>query len=278
MNHLKFTIRIPEATHEYLIAELLDLDFYGFEQEEDTLTAYIQASHWNDVYREDLERLISHFPGSSLTATEEIEPRNWNEEWEKTIKPIEVGRFLVTPSWHASHLDQDKIQIIVDPKMSFGTGYHPTTRLMLRALERLDCRGTSVIDAGSGSGILGIAAAKLGASLVFAFDIDPVCYENAIENAERNGVSAMSVQTGGISDVEIPVKADITMANIHLAVLKHHLGDLKDWTKPDGYVLLSGLLETDIGEICESASAAGLELLQKDQEEEWICCKFRSTI
>ena len=289
MNVLKFLFELPADAHEFLIAELLDLDFYGFEQEADSLTAYVLQSQWNDTHREMLEGMMQQFPDSRLVETEEIEPRNWNEEWEQSIQPIQVGCFLITPSWRSvqpadfNPSDGPVIPLLIDPKMSFGTGYHPTTRLMLRALEELHTRsdavrGAVVIDAGSGSGILGIAAAKLGASMVYAFDTDPVCLENAIENTERNGVSNMTTQTGGFGDVVLPQVADITLANIHLAVLTHHMEDLRAITRPGGLVLLSGLLETDEQEIRRVAAEAGLEFLSMTQEEEWICCTFRSVI
>lgn len=306
MNVRKFLFELPEDAHEFLIAELLDLDFYGFEQEGDRLTAYVLSSQWNDTHREQLEGMMVQFPGSTLIETEEIEPRNWNEEWEQSIQPIRVGCFFITPSWipvdleaaknyaetglsrnqgngSASRNSQRIIPLMIDPKMSFGTGYHPTTRLMLRALEELDVhydavRNATVIDAGSGSGILGIAAAKLGASMVYGFDMDPVCLENAIENTDRNGVSNMTTQTGGFGEVVLPETADVTLANIHLAVLLHYMEDLKAMTRPGGLILLSGLLDKDENEIRLAAERAGLEFLSSDQEEEWICCRFRSVI
>jgi ribosomal protein L11 methyltransferase len=188
VTYLKLTIRIPDPYHENLIAELLDLDFEGFEQLDNRLEAYIPKSRFNDVSREYIEQVLMAYPAEGYVETEEIEEKNWNETWEKTIQPQSVGRFFIKPTWSSEKPPSGHILLEIDPKLSFGTGYHATTRLILEKLSSINLDGKSILDAGTGTGVLAIAAAKMGAKHVFAFDIDEWSKINATENVLLNQV------------------------------------------------------------------------------------------
>nr|NIT55002.1 50S ribosomal protein L11 methyltransferase [Fodinibius sp.]NIV11914.1 50S ribosomal protein L11 methyltransferase [Fodinibius sp.]NIY23586.1 50S ribosomal protein L11 methyltransferase [Fodinibius sp.] len=146
MNYLRVEFELSSDLHELFIAELMDLDFYGFEQFDDKLVAYIEKKRFNDSNREYLEQLIAAYSGDSIMEFEDIPEQNWNESWEQTIQPQRIGKFLVKPTWSTETPDDDEILLEIDPKMSFGTGYHTTTRLMLQQIQEMDLQGKRVLD------------------------------------------------------------------------------------------------------------------------------------
>ena len=197
MNYICLNISLKEEFQEIFIAELFDMDFEGFEQEGDVLTASIKASELDDYMREEIEDMLTAFGDGAYIINEEIvEPQNWNELWEKSIKPQEIGKFYVRPTWAPPVEDPEKIELVIDPKMAFGTGYHATTRLILEWLPDVINTDDVILDAGTGTGILGIAALKLGAKSAFGFDIDEWSEENAIENIALNHINNFEVKLG----------------------------------------------------------------------------------
>src|SRR5690606_26129531 len=197
------TVTLPDDLHELLIAELADLGFDAFEREDGAVVAYGPAAVWTGVAREAVEDWLR-----ARGLPEHVEERtmlavNWNARWEATIRPIPVGPFVIAPTWaEVPEEHAGKTLLRIDPKMSFGTGYHESTRLALRFLPGLVGRtpgGERVLDAGTGTGILAIAALRLGAREAVGFDIDPWSAENAAENAALNGVAdRFEVREGGI--------------------------------------------------------------------------------
>lgn len=190
MDYIELRISIKDDFQELLIAELFDRDFEGFEQDDDLLVATIPANRFDDSKREEIERLVMALgTDSSILSEKVIGPQNWNEEWERTIQPQTIGKFFVHPTWKSHDGDLgDKIELMIDPKMAFGTGYHATTRVMLEWIPEVVQASDKVLDAGTGTGILGIAALKLGAESVFGFDIDEWSETNAKENILLNEV------------------------------------------------------------------------------------------
>ncbi len=278
MTYLKFTFTIPEHLQEYFIAELLDLDFYGFEQFDNRMEAFVEISRFNDSHREYIEQLAALFPDVSFTEEEEIEEQNWNETWEQSVKPQRIGKFLVKPTWSDEKPTEDEILLEIDPKMAFGTGYHATTRLILRELEKMPLKGKKVMDAGTGTGILAIAAIKLGASEATGFDIDPWSYENATENLYINGVQdQIQIRFGGIEQIRENELFDITIANINRNVILEIMPFLVDHTQPGGQICISGLLHTDEEIIRERISEVPVHLLGVEREEEWILFRLIKT-
>ena len=170
-----------------------------------------------------------------------IPKTDWREEWKKTYAPIEAGKFLVVPAW--MEVQTDKIKILIEPKMAFGTGTHETTKLMLQEISKHDFSGKKVFEAGSGSGILSIAAVKLGAESVTAVDIDEESYDNCKENAHLNHAD-MKIHTKftTASDYEAENLYDVVLANINRSVLEELIQGFKKITKPKGMIILSGIL------------------------------------
>lgn len=278
MNHIRVKIEIEEVYQENLIAELLDLDFEGFEQFDDRLVAYISKPGFNDVSREYIEQLLSAYPGDNIIEQEEIEEQNWNEAWEKTVEPQEIKPFLIRPTWSDRQPGPGQMLLEIDPKMSFGTGYHATTRLMLLSLPALDPRGKTVLDAGTGTGILAIGCIKLGASSAFAFDVDEWSEINARENILLNGVDEkVEIARGGVETIPKNKKFDLVLANINRNEIIGMFETLISHLKQNGDLCLSGLLKEDNKAIFRVNESLGepVQLIDEQSLDEWIRIRFK---
>ncbi len=272
MKYIKLVISLADEYQEALIAELFDMGFDGFEQLDDQIITYTAKENFSVGDRERMDQLLAGFPGNGFIESEEIvADQNWNEQWEETISAQIIGGFYVKPTWDNSVTPSNKILLEIDPKMSFGTGYHETTRLMLRFLPDVLEEGDHIIDAGTGTGILSIAAIKLGAQSAFAFDIDEWSINNTLENIILNGVSKKITVKEGSSEV-IPEgeKADVILANIQKNIIMNLMPDFINSLKEDGNILLSGLLEEDKGEIIKELDSLKLKIVNIRQENEWI--------
>ncbi|MEX0894685.1 MAG: 50S ribosomal protein L11 methyltransferase [Balneolaceae bacterium] len=278
MNHIRIVIEIEDAYQENLIAELMELNFEGFEQFDNLLIAYIPKPGFNDMSRDHIEELLSAYRGSHFIELEELEEQNWNETWEKTIKPQEIGPFLVRPTWSDCKPSPGSTLLEIDPKMSFGTGYHATTRLMLRALPSLNLPGKSVLDAGTGTGILAIACIKLGAGSAFAFDVDAWSETNARENILINQVGdKVEVRRGGVEVIPENREFDIVLANINRNVILQMFESLTDFLKQGGALCLSGLLKKDRESILRANRhlQTPLKLADEQGQDEWIWIRLQ---
>ncbi len=277
MAWISLQIQVPTDYQELLIAELMELDFEGFEQLEEHLVAFIPSQRFSDSSREQIETLLAAWPGECRIETEQVvQEENWNAAWEETIQPQAIGRFLVRPTWARVEPSPGQILLEIDPKMAFGTGYHATTRLMLELLPDLKPEGKRVLDAGTGTGILAIAAAKLGAGQVFGFDIDEWSERNATENVWLNGVNhQVTVALGDESVIPEGSRFDLILANINRNVLLELLPLFSRLLEPGGRVALSGLLRTDRDIILKRAEQSGLHLMEEEGMEEWVALVFR---
>ncbi|QXD16696.1 50S ribosomal protein L11 methyltransferase [Rhodocaloribacter litoris] len=276
MRTVELTLYVEEPLQEWLIAFLEDLDFDAFLQEDHRLKAYLPAARWNDVARERIEQwLLAH--GLDVPIEEQlIEPQDWNAQWERSLRPVAVGPFLIRPTWTETPPEHaDKIVLEIDPKMSFGTGYHESTRLVLRVLPSLIRGGERVLDAGTGTGILAIAAVRLGAAGALAFDIDPWAAENAAENFARNGVADRIAFREGSLEVVPESGFDLVLANINRNVLLDLLPGFAEKTRPGGRIVLAGLLTSDRDRMLEAAARMeratrpALTPLHEATEGEW---------
>ncbi|MAL16574.1 MAG: 50S ribosomal protein L11 methyltransferase [Balneola sp.] len=278
MEYVELRISLKDDFHELLIAELFDLDFEGFEQEDDLLVATIPTQRFDDTKREDIEKMLMKFGGESSVLSEKIIPdQNWNETWEKTIQPQIIGEFYIHPTWSASIPDTaDKIELMIDPKMAFGTGYHATTRVMLEWLPEVIEEGDKVLDAGTGTGILAIAALKLGAKSAFGFDIDEWSETNAHENILLNEVENFDVKLGSTEVIPEGEKYDVILANINRNALIDLVPVLLTFLNEGGKLLLSGLLEEDEPVILKQDSLQKLNHKGTHQHKEWIAILFES--
>jgi len=278
MEYLELRISLEDDFHELLIAELFDLDFEGFEQEEDLLIATIPTQRFDDSKREKIEnKLLSYGETASILSEKVIAPQNWNEAWERSIKPQTIGKFYIHPTWTSYDGEtDDNIELLIDPKMAFGTGYHATTRVMLEWLPEVISEGETVLDAGTGTGILAIAALKLGAESAFGFDIDEWSEANARENILLNDVHNFEVKLGSTEVIPNGKKYDIILANINRNALIELIPELLIYLTDGGKLLLSGLLKEDETVILNQPALQNLIHIDTRQHQEWIAILFEA--
>lgn len=268
MQYLEFKISCTEPYREILIAELSEIGFDSFLETDEGLDAYIQ----DDVFQRKtfLEIIEQYKEAARISVKEGVLPKvNWNEEWEKNYDPITVGdQVYVRASFHAPQ-PQFPHEIVINPKMSFGTGHHATTYLMISHQLNLDHQGKRVLDIGAGTGILAIMAHKLGAAQIEAFDIDEWCVENGNENFELNGMASVRMGKGTVREVNPQGTFDIVLANINKNVLLDEMEVYSGLVKEEGYLLLSGFYEHDIPDIEKRAKDFGLKLKEKKVKDNW---------
>lgn len=265
MQHVKISISQPEGEQrEMLIALLADNGFEGFEENEDSLSAYISK----DQYDEDITtRLLSSIvPGFTK---EIIEPQNWNEMWESSFQPVVVDGFCTIKAHFHSQDVNTPYTIVITPKMSFGTGHHATTQLMMMAMRHIPFGGKSVLDFGTGTGVLAIIAAMLGATNITAIDNDEWSVENATENAARNRTSNIDISLGSIENL-IPRNYDVILANINRHILLAYMNMMFEQLAHNGILLMSGLLLEDEEIIKIAATDAGFAIENVSTLNGWI--------
>lgn len=272
MKYVKLVMKVENRYQEPLIAELSEMKFEGFQQNDGELTAYIVKERFQLQDREVIEQLLSGYPGNNFVKSEEIiADQNWNRVWEKTIEAQTIGQFLVRPTWSNTEVDPDQILLEIDPKMAFGTGYHATTQLMLRQLPEMISENDVALDAGTGTGILAIAAVKLGAEHVFAFDIDDWSITNARENIHINEVSdKVTIRKGDTDVVDHDAIFDIVLANIQKNVIMEIVPFLVEHLKEGGQLLLSGILEKDKDDISNLLLDNDIQNIKTFKEAKWV--------
>ncbi|MBC6365611.1 50S ribosomal protein L11 methyltransferase [Algoriphagus sp. AK58] len=267
MDYLEFKIKCLEDFREILIAELAEIGFDSFLETEDGIDAYAPESEFD---REAFDQLIdSYKEAAKINLTEGKMPKvNWNEEWEKNYDPIAVDDLVyVRASFHESQ-PGFRHEIVINPKMSFGTGHHATTFQMLRHQGELDHEGKRVLDVGSGTGILAIMAHLLGAREVEAFDIDDWCVDNGNENFDLNGlITRMGL--GTIRQVNPQGPFDIVLANINKNVLLDEMKIYAGLLVSKGYLLLSGFYTQDVEDLVKAATSLGLKLIKSSDKDNW---------
>lgn len=264
--HIQVTIPTKDF-QEVLIALLGEMGYEGFEQEEENLQAFIPESAFDETALREL--LGAHGLQYALTR---IEERNWNEEWEKNFQPVIVEGFCAIRAHFHPPMPEVEHELIITPKMSFGTGHHATTYMMLQAMRELDLRGKRVLDFGTGTGVLAILAERLGAGEVVAIDNDDWSIENARENVAENGCTRIRVlQKDHVADVNGPF--DVILANINKHVIVAQLGALAQHLTEGGVILLSGLLQDDAEDIDNEARKNNLSVSGRMTKGSWICLK-----
>jgi ribosomal protein L11 methyltransferase len=258
-----------------LISGLLwELEITGINEEEDHLIAYSnEVSKVNERAVSDLlDNLKSQNIIESYSVSSEVaEDKNWNELWEKSREVIKVSdRIVIKPTFKNYKPQPDEIVITIDPKMSFGTGEHQTTKQVIQLLENYIKPGMKILDVGSGTGILSIVALKLGASNAVAVDNDEVCYANCLENSKLNNVEEkIEIVNGTINDV-IEKDFDIVVANIQKNILIVIAEDIYKKIKLNGIVILAGLLDKDESEVIKNYQSMGFNHLESVSMDEWI--------
>ncbi|KUG13093.1 ribosomal protein L11 methyltransferase [Elizabethkingia sp. HvH-WGS333] len=266
--YLEFDFKIEpvEPWNEILMAELIEQGFDSFTENPDGILAYIQAELLNE---EELKNqwLLNHDEVKISYTYKEMPNINWNEEWEKNFQPINVeDKVLIRAEFHESQGLEE--EIIIQPKMSFGTGHHATTYLMIQQMMDIDFQGKKVLDMGCGTSVLAIYAKKKGASDVLGIDIDEWAVENSRENAERNN-TPMRVELGTADNLG-QEKFEIILANINRNILISDIPRYVEVLEPGGSLLLSGLCFFDVDDILQVCNEQNLQLQKKLQREEWV--------
>lgn len=268
MQYLEFKFSCKEPYREILIAELSEVGYDSFLETDEGFDAYIQEDLFD---RDSFQQVIDQYQeAASIQVAEGKMPKvNWNEEWEKNYDPIEVGdQVYVRASFHEPR-PEFKYEILINPKMSFGTGHHATTYLMLSHQLTIDHSGKRVVDIGSGTGILAIMAHQLGAKDIEAFDIDEWCVENGNENFDLNGMSNVRMGMGTVREVKPEGEFDIVLANINKNVLLDEMEVYATLVKSNGYLLLSGFYEHDVLDIAEKAFQFGFVEKEVQSKDDW---------
>lgn len=266
-----FTISPPTPWSEILLAKLSQIEFDSFEENDTGLKAYIKRDFDDEEF---VQEQIGEMEAAQITYEKQnIQQVNWNEEWEKNFQPISVDdRCYIRAEFHEEKPNV-KYDIVIQPKMSFGTGHHETTHLLIEFILDTEFDDKVVLDMGTGTGILGILAKMRGAESVDAIDIDEWSYENAIENAERNKVN-IQVMKGGAESIPPSTEYDIILANINKNVLIEDMPFYVNQLKKGGTLFLSGLYNFDEDDIRKETEKYGLTFEAKRIRNEWIALKF----
>ena len=254
---------------EILVAYLAEAGFEMFEETADGLKAFIGEGNYDEAKLE--EEVISKFPDISYSVSQ-IQQQNWNELWEKNFEPMQIGDVYIRAPFHDS-MPGVKHELIIEPKMSFGTGHHATTSLMILEMLKTDFQGKTVLDMGCGTSLLAILASKLGAIRILAIDIDDWAVENSIENCARNNVHNVEAIKGNSSSLN-GMHFDIVLANINRNVLLEDMPAYAKVIPAGGLILFSGFYESDMEAIQNSAAANGFRLLNSDAMNQWAVMRF----
>lgn len=266
-----------EAFNDVLAALLCDIGFESFVPSDDasSMTAYVRKEKFSESALDDIVKDYP-FDASITYRYETVEGQDWNIEWEKNyFKPIVVaGRCVVHSSFHTD-IPQADYDIVIDPKMAFGTGHHATTSLMMGRILDTGMRGLNVVDMGTGSGILAILAAMRGAACVKAVEIDPMAYANTLENVALNGVaSIVEVTEGDASCLPAAEWADIFMANINRNIIVQDIDRYAKAMKSGALLWLSGFYGNDVDIITEHAYGSGLRYLATVEMSGWVSASY----
>lgn len=266
-------IYIPCKTElqEILCAELFEIAFEGTWEQDEGVHGYIPL---NDFNQEDLSDLLGRYEiDPNVVQVTNMDQVNWNEDWEKSYEAIDVkGRCMIRAEFHPK-LEDREFDIIIQPKMSFGTGHHDSTRLIVELMLDMDFKNKSVIDVGCGTGVLAILAAMKNAHPIVAIDNNPWSYENTLENAERNGIEMEVIET----DIESFEGStyDIILSNITRNINHSNIPKYATMVKPGGQLIMSGFFNHDFDFLNEQAIKHGFRLLNKViSEKTWIALHY----
>jgi ribosomal protein L11 methyltransferase len=248
---------------DILVALLSTNNYDQYLQEENSLKAYCLPQHFNEVYIKELSTQFN----IPYTVTI-IEGQNWNQNWEQNYEPVIVDNLVAVRANFHEPINTVAHNIIITPQMSFGTGHHATTYLMLQAIASLPCKGATVADYGCGTGVLGIYTSILGASQIYLCDIEEWCVSNTITNCELNNITNVQVSLGDL-EVVSHQPHDIIVANINKNVLLKQMHQFKKLLKQNGHLLLSGFYVSDTAEIAAFAEKQGLNTHNSYNKMDW---------
>jgi ribosomal protein L11 methyltransferase len=268
MDYIKITFdELQPEQKEILIAQLAAAGYEGFEEKDNTLDAFINKKDFD----KELLHEISYKYQTPYTS-EKIAATNWNQIWESNFEPVIVEDYVAVRAEFHQPITNTKFEIVITPKMSFGTGHHATTYMMIELMKDIKFTGRSVLDFGTGTGILAILAEKSGAKKIYAIDNDDWSIANARENLNKNNCKSVSLEKA--SDASSQTKFDIILANINKNVILGNFDLLNNELKKDGILLLSGLLEADKDEILEKAKGLNLNAQKTLIRNNWIAIQL----
>ena len=261
--YIKIVIQqLTVVEKEILIAQLSDFNFNGFEEGPDFLIAFCKKDDYDEAIIQVLDSSKSKY------IIESVEEQNWNQLWEQNFQPVSVNDFCTVRADFHPASSHTRFDIIITPKMSFGTGHHATTYMMIQQLEPMNLGGKNVLDFGTGTGVLAILAKKMGAEEVLGIDNDDWSIENANENILFNDCADIVIQKA--DHLSLGQQFDLILANINKNVLLSSMAELQQHLKKDGVLILSGLLEGDRSAIELSANSQGLKVIGGLEKEGWI--------
>ncbi len=266
--YLHFTFRpLSKEQQEILIAQLSEIGFEGFEEGIDTLSAFIPEPSWDEAAFADITGIKDLEVSRAV-----VPPTNWNATWEQHFEPVVVNDFCAVRAHFHVPITNVRHELVITPKMSFGTGHHATTWMMIAYMATLDIENKQVLDFGTGTGILAILAEQCGASVVKAIDNDDWSIENAAENIAINHCSAITLEKADSLNRE--GHFDVILANINKNVLLGNMGAIRQHLRPGGVVIMSGLLSGDRQDIEAEAIKHALKIEDIMERQNWIALKF----
>ncbi|GAB3508759.1 50S ribosomal protein L11 methyltransferase [Emticicia fontis] len=273
MDYIELTLQIDADFVEILMAELGELGFESFVETEDGLEAYVQEEIFDNIA---VKQMLEDYAARTAISYQfkKIVRQNWNAEWEKNFQPIQIGEQIYVRADFHEPKPVFPYEIIITPKMSFGTGHHETTSMVMEHQLNIDHTNKKVLDVGTGTGILAVLASKLGASHISAFDIDEWSVENTIENVQLNDVSNVTVRQGTIEDEPKDIY-EIVLANINRNILISQIPAYVTFLKQGGELIVSGFYEKDIADIQTVAESVGLKKVAQLSKNNWAAVVFK---
>ena len=275
MNYTKISFKLTpdsEENREILVAVLSDLAFESFDETEDQVEGFVPGESFNF---DEMNAITSTLPFSVETQNEMIPDQNWNEVWEKNyFKPLLIGgRCLVRAPFHTEY-EPAEFELVIEPKMAFGTGNHETTTQMAEQILKMELTGKTVLDMGCGTGILGMLASLKGAKSITAIDIDKWSFESTVENARLNNISNLEAKLGDASLLDSETY-EVIFANIHKNVIISDLPASEKVLQPGGQLYLSGFYTHDMPDVREKAESLGLQETGFHEKNNWVVYSFR---
>lgn len=274
MSYTLYRFAVSPEWAEILIAWLGELPFEAFEETETGVNAWAPAHVAGAGLDTAVEELRSRFDFSF--EKEAVPDQNWNEVWESNFQPVLVDDFCGVRAEFHEPLTGVQYELVIQPRMAFGTGHHATTEMMMRSMRELSFQGLRVLDYGCGTGILAILAAKLGAGRIDAVDIEEESYANTLQNAALNGAPHIRAFCGTLDAVP-PGQYDVLLANINRNVLLDTMQSMREYLAPNGTLLISGILLQDVPAIIQASEEQGLAAVRRIQKGDWACLTLRSS-
>ena len=271
MNYWQYRITTEPRQLEMLLAFLSELPFDTFEETEMGWNAYLPENEDDALVEMQMLNIQQQFPFEY--EKELLAYRNWNAEWEANFQPVKVDHFCGIRADFHPPIPDVKYEIVINPKMAFGTGHHDTTYMMIQAMRSLSFKGTKVLDYGTGTGILAILASKMGASMIDAVDIEREAYDNTLENAQINNVDNIQVYHGTLNNI-LDSNYDLILANINRNVILDSLAVLAEKIKRNGVLLLSGILKEDAPILETFADDFRFTVDERYYRGDWACLKL----